>query len=134
MINEKTGEWHQYYKTAHQIFSYSLFMKDVKQKSWPVLGICQGLEVLSLIMGEDDPHVLSKFDIYGRNRPVHWEVNNPAKESKLFATFPEELLHKMASEGIGLHAHSYSVGLDTFKKKTGLRRFFKILQSDHVDG
>lgn len=91
MIDEKSGEWHQYYKTAHQIFSYSLFMKDVKRKNWPILGICQGLEVLSLIVGDDDPKVLGKFDIYGRNRPMHWTVKNVQKESRLFRSFPLEL-------------------------------------------
>lgn len=40
----------------------------------------------------------------------------------------------MATEGLGLHAHSYSVGLDTYKQKIGLRRFLKLLQTDHVHG
>lgn len=71
-------------------------MKDVKRKNWPVLGICQGLEVLSLILGDDDPEVLGRFDIYGRNRPVHWTVRNVHKESKMFKSFPQELIQKMA--------------------------------------
>ena len=55
----------QYYKTAKKLFAYSLQMKDLKGEDWPVLGICQGLEVLSIIMGDDDWHTLDNIVIYG---------------------------------------------------------------------
>lgn len=51
-------------------------MKDEKNEEWPILGICQGLEVISVILGEDDISTLDVIDIYGKNLPVKWEINN----------------------------------------------------------
>lgn len=40
LIDKKSGAYHQYYKTTKHIFSYSLYMKDTKNMTWPILGIC----------------------------------------------------------------------------------------------
>jgi gamma-glutamyl-gamma-aminobutyrate hydrolase PuuD len=40
LIDPVTHEQHQYYKLAKKIFNYSKYMKDVKNETWPVLGIC----------------------------------------------------------------------------------------------
>jgi len=53
LINNATGEPHPYYVTAKRIFEYSKFMKDVKEEEWPILGVCQGLELISIILGDD---------------------------------------------------------------------------------
>jgi gamma-glutamyl-gamma-aminobutyrate hydrolase PuuD len=105
-------------------------MKDVKGEEWPIIGICQGLEVLSIILGEDDPNTLDYVDIYGQSLPIDWEVKNVSEESKLFGTFPEYLVNAMQQEGLALHAHTYSVSLDTYNRTPGLRDFMKVLQTD----
>ena len=51
-------------------------MKDEKNEEWPILGICQGHEVISIILGEDDINTLDVVDIYGKNLPVNWEINS----------------------------------------------------------
>jgi gamma-glutamyl-gamma-aminobutyrate hydrolase PuuD len=51
-------------------------MKDVKGEDWPVIGICQGIEVISLILGDDNLDTFDEVFIYGQNRPVNW-VKNP---------------------------------------------------------
>ena len=48
-------------------------MKDIRKEDWPILGICQGLEVLSIIMAEDKLAVLDEIVIYGDNLPVTWK-------------------------------------------------------------
>ena len=63
-------------------------MKDEEDEEWPILGICQGLEVLSIIMAGDDLDVLDNVVYYGTNRKVHWEVGNVAEESRMWSTFP----------------------------------------------
>ena len=50
-------------------------IKDEKNEDWPILGICQGLEVISIILGDDDINTLDVIDIYGKNLPVQWETN-----------------------------------------------------------
>lgn len=59
-------------------------MKDVKNEDWPILGICQGLEVVSILFGEDDIQTLDEIVIYGESRPVNWAVSNVSEESVLF--------------------------------------------------
>ena len=50
-------------------------MKDVKDENWPLIGICQGIEVISLILADDEHDALTKVFIYGGNRPVKWTVD-----------------------------------------------------------
>lgn len=45
----ENGEPHPYYVTAKRIIEYSKYIKDSRGEDWPVLGICQGLEVVSIV-------------------------------------------------------------------------------------
>jgi len=40
LVDAETGEQHPYYKTAKSVFNYSKYMKDVKNETWPILGVC----------------------------------------------------------------------------------------------
>ena len=131
LIEPKTGKRHPYYTTAKKIFHYSKFMKNAKGEDWPILGICQGLEVISIILAEDDPNVLDEVFIYGANRPVDWTI--PAKNSELWGNFPQNLTNMMHDKGLTIHAHSYSVGMETFNKTQGLKDFMKITQTDTLE-
>ena len=128
MINETTGEQHPYYKTAKQVMQYSKYMKDVKNQTWPVLGICQGLEVVSLIQSGDDMSVLDEIFMYGENRNVSWASN--ASHSQLWGTFPEYLREAMEDHKLSLHAHSFSVSVPTFHR-TSLDETMTITQTDN---
>ena len=63
---------------------YSKYLKDVKNEEFPILGICQGIEVIGVIQGEDNIQTLSEISIYGENRNVKWDVKDVRRESKLF--------------------------------------------------
>lgn len=92
------------------------------------MGICQGLEVVSLILGEDNPSTLDEIFMYGNQEPVEWNNTN-LQNSTLFGTFPEYLVNQMAVDNLTLHAHSYSIDVDTYKKTPGMRNEMKILQT-----
>ena len=62
--------------TAKKIVMYSKYMKDVRNEEFPILGICQGIEVIGVVQGNDDINVLDDVVIYGENRPVKWEVTD----------------------------------------------------------
>lgn len=76
LINQTTGKQHKYYVTAKKIFQYSKFMKDVKEEEWPILGICQGLEVISVLLNDDKIQTLDEINIYGQSLPIDWSVKN----------------------------------------------------------
>jgi gamma-glutamyl-gamma-aminobutyrate hydrolase PuuD len=114
LIDPDTQEQHTYYKTAKRVYQYSKYMTDVKNQTWPVLGICQGLEVISLIASGDDTTVLDEIFMYGENRQVSWAENST--DSQLWGTFPTYLRDAMEEHRLALHAHSYSVSMPTFDR------------------
>jgi hypothetical protein len=59
---------HPYYVTAKRIVQYSMRKKDEFGVEFPVIGICQGFETLSLIGSQDVPDLLDYIDIYDQNR------------------------------------------------------------------
>ena len=48
----------------------------------------------------------------------------------MFGTYPSSLKKKMESEGVALHAHTYSVSMETFNKTKGLKKEMKVIQTD----
>lgn len=83
---------------------------------WPVLGICQGLEVVSVYQAHDDIKALDLIDIYGENRPINWTH----AESRFFQEFPDDLKDRMEEEGLMLHAHTLSTSMETYRRIPGL--------------
>ena len=127
---DNNGRHHPYYETAKQIFNYSLFKKDVLGETWPVLGICQGLEVVSLILS-GDVDTLDEVRIHGESRPIKWAVDE--ETSHLFGGFTPQLAAAMEAESLALHAHSFSIGVDTYESVPGLNRFMRVLQTDAIE-
>jgi len=76
LVNTTTGEKHPYLQTADKIFKYSKYMKDHKNETFPLMGICQGLQVFAIILNDYKLDVLDHIHIYGENRPVEWEMNH----------------------------------------------------------
>lgn len=81
------GNQHPYYKTAKRAIEYSKWKKDKFGEDWPILGICQGLEVISVYQAHDNIDALDQIVIYGENRPINWTN----AESRFFSDFPEYL-------------------------------------------
>ena len=86
-------------------------MKDSHGEDWPVLGICQGLEVISVILGGDHIETLDKVVIVGP-RPIKWVVN--PQHTTVYKSFPRYLTDKMETKEYALHLHGFSVSLETF--------------------
>ena len=129
LVDHDTGEQSTYYKTAKKIFNYAKRQKDQKNIDWPILGICQGMEVLSYLVNNDAKDTLSNVVIYGQSTPLRWEVDSPRSESRLFAGFGQDLLDAMATQELLLQAHDWVVSRETFDDH--LSDFFTLLATDH---
>ena len=92
------------------------------------MGICQGLEVVSLILGEDNPSTLDEIFMYGNMEPVTWNQTS-LDNSTLFGTFPPALIDHMSVDNLTLHAHSYSIDVATYNKTPGMRKEMNILHT-----
>ena len=77
-------------------------------------------------MADDNLGVLDEIVIYGDNLPVSWKE----KESRMFGSYPPSLLKKMETNGVALHAHTYSVSLETYNKTKILKKEMKVIQTD----
>ena len=133
LIDMETGEMSVFYKTAKRIWEYMKRQKDEKGIDWPIFGICQGFEVIHYLANEDDKHTLSNVTIYRESRRIHPTVDLK-HESSLFAAFPEELIRRMTTENLALHAHDWVITTETYKKREVLSDFFKVLAIDAHQG
>jgi gamma-glutamyl-gamma-aminobutyrate hydrolase PuuD len=50
-------------------------MKDAKDEDWPLIGICQGHEVISVILGQDNIDTLDEVIVFGKRPVGKWLVN-----------------------------------------------------------
>ena len=64
--------------------------------------------------------------MYGYHTPVTWKTDQ--ENTKLWREFPDELVQKMSEVPIALHAHTYTVTLETFKDKIGIHKEMLITQ------
>ena len=133
LVDHETGEHSYFYKTARRIWNYMKRQKDEKGIDWPIVGICQGFEVIHYLANEDAKDTLSRVEIYSQSRPLDFVVDEPGKYT-LFEPFPDELLEKLETEDINLHAHTWAIKTDTYAERAPLRDFFDILATDEENG
>ena len=72
-----------------QVIQYSKDMKDKKGLNWPILGMCQGLQLFAYDAAHNMPfypNVLSPVTILWENRKVNWTM--PAEKTNMWKSFP----------------------------------------------
>ena len=72
---EDDGTLTPYMKAARIIYNYCQKKKDEDKEDWPILGICQGYEVIGILNNDDKLSILDNVKIFGKSRPVKWEVD-----------------------------------------------------------
>ena len=54
---------HPYYLTTKRIYQYSIDKKDKHGEEFPILGTCQGFEVLALLASQDDFTIMEEIKV-----------------------------------------------------------------------
>lgn len=113
LFHPETMEQHQYYKTVKAIIEYSMRVKDTKGEIFPILGVCQGFQILTMVLA-GDINTLESIKVQGQNRKKIWKVEDAQKDSYLFSRFEEDLIKGLAEDDLCLHFHQYAISLDRF--------------------
>ncbi|XP_017269574.1 gamma-glutamyl hydrolase [Kryptolebias marmoratus] len=117
------------YQRAAKTF-YELAIEANKRGDYfPVWGTCLGFEqLMSLSSGKN---VLVHTNTSGVALPLNFTTG--VKDSRIFKTFPTELMAALSSEPLTENSHQWSLGIDTYNTNEELRKFYKVL-STNTDG
>ncbi|XP_063768491.1 gamma-glutamyl hydrolase-like isoform X2 [Eleginops maclovinus] len=117
------------YQRSAKIF-YELAIEANKRGDYfPVWGTCLGYEQLTVLTSGDK--LLSRTNTSGVPLPMHF--TKEAKQSRMFKSFPAELMEDLASEPLTEHSHKWSVSVLTHNTNNDLKNFYKVL-STNTDG
>ncbi|XP_039971601.1 zgc:171566 [Xiphias gladius] len=96
---------------------------------FPIWGTCQGFQQLSVLTA--NKNLLTLTDTKAVALPL--TLTQAARSSRLFQSFPKDLLQSLAEENITSNFHSWSLSIQNYSRNAKLRRFYKIL-STNSDG
>ena len=132
LVHPETKEQHPYYKTVRTIAHYAMRLKDEKGEDFPIIGVCQGFQILTMIVAGDE-YTLEDILIRGENRKKTWKVANPKTDSVMFSKFEDDLIRGFESDPYCVHFHQWAISTPKFNSYPGLAREFKILQTDTLN-
>lgn len=117
------------FSRAAKIF-YDLALKANDAGDYfPLWGTCQGFQQLSVLTA--NKNLLTLTDTKAVALPL--TLTPAAQSSRLFRTFPRDLLQSLSQENITSNFHSWSLSMQNFSRNAKLKRFYKIL-STNTDG
>eukprot|EP00927_Polykrikos_kofoidii_P046055 TRINITY_DN4023_c1_g1_i1.p1 TRINITY_DN4023_c1_g1~~TRINITY_DN4023_c1_g1_i1.p1 ORF type:complete len:373 (-),score=35.71 TRINITY_DN4023_c1_g1_i1:115-1146(-) len=101
--------------------------------SFPIYGICLGLELLSVIVAQDDG-VLCERCYQTMGVPLPLDFTPMARESKLFSAMSSHLFVAVASQNLTVNAHYDGVTPEQFEQNLRLKAFFQVLSTNKMSG
>ncbi|XP_036958248.1 zgc:171566 [Acanthopagrus latus] len=94
---------------------------------FPIWGTCQGLQQLSVLTA--NKNLLTLTDTKAVALPLTFTA--AAKSSRLFQSFPKDLLQSLAEENITANFHSWSLSLRNYSQNSKLKSFYKVLTTNN---
>lgn len=109
---------------------YSLALKaNDDGDHFPIWGTCQGFQQLSVLTA--NKNLLTVTNTKSVALPLTFTT--AAQSSRLFKSFPVDLLQSLSEENITSNFHSWSLSLQNYSRNAKLKMFYKIL-STNTDG
>ncbi|KAI4827167.1 hypothetical protein KUCAC02_030585 [Chaenocephalus aceratus] len=93
---------------------------------FPIWGTCQGFQQLSVLTA--NKNLLTITDTKAVALPL---TLTPAQSSRLFRSFPKDLLQSLAVENITGNFHKWSLSLQNYSRNAKLKRFYKVLSTNN---
>ncbi|XP_052178878.1 gamma-glutamyl hydrolase 2-like [Diospyros lotus] len=122
-----TGGWAKsgrYFEVAEEIFKKVLKKNDAGDH-FPLLAICLGFELLTMIISKDN-NILESFKATDQASTLQF-VNDVNIEGTIFQRFPPDLLKKLSTDCLVMQNHKYGISPERFQENKELCGFFNIL-------
>ncbi|KAI3466033.1 hypothetical protein Pfo_022696 [Paulownia fortunei] len=122
-----TGGWAKsglYFEVVESIFKNVLRKNDAGDR-FPLLAICLGFELLTMIVSEDK-NILEEFNATDQASTLQF-MKSININGTVFQRFPPALLKKLSTECLVMQNHRYGISPEKFQKNKSLCSFFKIL-------
>ncbi|XP_068450637.1 zgc:171566 [Clinocottus analis] len=94
---------------------------------FPIWGTCQGFQQLSLFTA--NKNLLTLTDTLKVALPL--TLTPAARSSRLFRSFPEDVMKALTEENITSNFHKWSLSIQNFSQNAKLRRFYKVLSTNN---
>ncbi|CAK9134155.1 unnamed protein product [Ilex paraguariensis] len=122
-----TGGWAKsglYFQVVEAIFKKALKKNDAGDH-FPVLAICLGFELLTMIISKDK-NILEEFSAADQASTLQF-MNNINIEGTAFQRFPPDLLKKLSIDCLVMQNHHYGISPEKFQENVDLCSFFEVL-------
>eukprot|EP00347_Sterkiella_histriomuscorum_P011186 403373420 len=129
LYNYTTWVPHPYTVTAEKIFNYTIAQND-KGIHFPILGVCQGHQLLHLIVAQN-PTVLGNSELENKRTNTIFTVE--PKKSKIFSTFSKDVIQAMNNTEVLLHLHHHAISQNAYFMNPSLIRFFNAATENIID-
>ncbi|CAL8402645.1 unnamed protein product [Arctogadus glacialis] len=121
-------ETSQFSRVSKIFYSLALKAND-DGDHFPIWGTCQGFQQMSVLTA--NKNLLTLTNTKAVALPL--TMSKGAKSSRLFQSFPEDVMQSLSEQNITSNFHSWSLSLQNFSRNAKLKRFYKIL-SINTDG
>lgn len=115
----------QFSRAARIFYDLALKANDASDY-FPIWGTCQGFQQLVVLTA--NKNLLTLTDTKAVALPLTFI---PAQSSRLFRSFPKDLLQALAEENITSNFHSWSLSLQNYSRNAKLKRFYKVLSTNN---
>lgn len=122
-----TGGWCKeglYFDVVEDIFKKILEKNDAGHH-FPLLSICLGFELLSMIVSKDR-NILEHFSASNQASKLEF-MQNININGTVFGRFSPDLLRKLSTDCLAMQNHKYGISPEKFQGNADLHSFFEIL-------
>ncbi|KAJ3611627.1 hypothetical protein NHX12_021642 [Muraenolepis orangiensis] len=114
------------YARAAKAFYQLAIQANSRGDYFPIWGTCLGFEELTYLTS--GKLLLSSTNTTGVALPLVF--TNESRDSKLFSSFPKDLLKALASEALTENSHRWSVTTESFRSNAELSQFYRVLSTN----
>lgn len=116
----------QYSRAAKIFYNLALEAND-RGDYFPIWGTCQGFQQLTVITA--NKNLLTLTDTKSVDLPLTF--TSAANSSRLFRSFPKDLMQALSVENITANFHSWSISLLNYTRNHKLKKFYRVLSTNN---